>query len=270
MINMILFLQSFSSPPLDDLFLLVSSLTSEFIYLAVLGVLYWCVNKDKAYYIGIFLFLSLAVNSALKNTFKIPRPYTYSEVKQIDARTGYGYSFPSGHAQLSTTFSGMFSVIFRKKWIYISGIILVFLTGLSRMYLGVHTIVDILCGIAIGLIITFIGDQLKNTKSVKLIALISFLILLVFSLIFHNEDDLKLLFFAMGFLSGNLIEEKFINFKIPKLKKMKIIGGILGFSLTILLNILLKSFGLFYVRYLILGLFMTIAVPYIITKINRR
>ena len=36
-----------------------------------------------------------------------------------------------------------------------------------------------------------------------------------------------------------------------------------------LLNVLLKQIGLIYIRYLVLGLFITVAVPYFIKKISK-
>ncbi len=269
MIDFLLYLQNFSTPLMDNLFLGISALTGEFVYLAVLGVIYWCIDKDKAYYIGIFLFLSFSLNTMLKNIFCIPRPYTYSSVRQIDVSTGYGYSFPSGHAQMSTTFAGMFSAVYRKKWMYIAGALLVILTGFSRMYLGVHTPADILCGISIGLLLTIIGLAAKNTKHTKLLAVATFLFMLGVSLVFGTEDNLKILFFAAGFVSGNIIEEKYIGYKIPEKIKPRLIGAIVGLVFTIAINIILKAAGLTFIRYLLLGLFMTIPVPYFIKKIDK-
>ena len=270
MTDFLLYLQQFSTPVIDEIFLLISALTGEFVYIAILGIIYWCIDKDKAYYIGTFLFLSFSVNTFFKNLFHIPRPYTYSDVRQIDVDTGYGYSFPSGHAQMSTTFAGMFSAIFKKRWIYILGIVLVILTGLSRMYLGVHTPVDILCGIGVGLALTLLGNGLKTFRKPKILAIVAFIIMLVVSLIYRDEDILKLLFFVAGFLSGNVIEEKYIRYKIPQKIRPRVIGTIIGFASLILLVAVLKLMGLTYIRYLALGLHVTILVPYIIKKIDDR
>ena len=270
MTDFLLYLQQFSTPMLDSIFLAISALTGEFAYIVILGIVYWCIDKDKAYYIGIFLFLSFSVNTFLKNFFHIPRPYTYSDVKQIDIDTGYGYSFPSGHAQLSTTFAGMFYVVFRKKWMCIVGVVLIILTGFSRMYLGVHTPVDILCGISIGLLLTLLGSIMKSFNKPKPLAFASFLLMLGVSLICNSEDILKLLFFAAGFLSGNIIEEKFIGYTIPQRLKPRIVGTTAGFIGLIILTILLKFLGLTYIRYLCLGLFMTIVVPLTIKFLDKK
>lgn len=270
MTDFLIFLQQFSSPVLDKIFLLISALTGEFSYIIILGIIYWCINKDKAFYIGTFLYLSIALNSLLKNLFHIPRPYTYSEVKQIDTSTGYGYSFPSGHAQLSTTFGGMFSVVFRKKWLYILSVILVVMTGFSRMYLGVHTPADILCGIAIGLILTLIGSKLKDTSNKKLLGIATLLLMLGVTLVYNSEDNLKLLFFGAGFFPGNLIEDKYIGYKIPKSKKIRILGALIGFATVIVTYIIFKLLNLNYIKYLVIGLDMAILIPYIIKKMNKK
>lgn len=270
MTDFLLWLQQFSTPFIDNFFLCISALTGELVYIAILGFVYWCIDKDKAYYIGTFLFLSFSVNTLLKNIFCIPRPYTYSTVKQIDTDTGYGYSFPSGHAQMSTTFSGMFSTVFKKHWIFISGIVLVILTGLSRMYLGVHTPVDILCGIIVGVTLTFLGSILKNYRKPKFLACASALFMLGVTLVYRDKDMCKLLFFVAGFLSGNIIEEKYICYTIPKKIKSRIVGASAGFVSLIILIIVLKLSGLTYIRYLVLGLYITTVVPLIIIKIDGR
>ena len=270
MTDFILYLQQISTPFVDNLFLGISALTGELVYNAILGIIYWCVDKEKAYYVGIFLFLSFSINTFLKNLFHIPRPYTYSAVRQIDVDTGYGYSFPSGHAQMSTTFAGMFFAVFKKLWILIVGVTLVLLTGFSRMYLGVHTPADILCGIAVGLALTLLGRFLKKYNKPKLIAIAAFLFMLGVTLIYKDNDIRKLLFFAAGFLSGNIIEEKYIGYKIPTAIKPRIIGAFTGFLSTVILIIILKFLGLTYLRYLILGLYMTITVPFIIKQLDRK
>lgn len=270
MTDFLLSLQRFSTPLLDNIFLTISALTGELVYIVILGIVYWCIDKNKAYYIGIFLFLSFSVNTFLKNLFHIARPYTYSEVKQIDVDTGYGYSFPSGHAQMSTTFAGMFSAIFRKKWMYIVGALLIVLTGFSRMYLGVHTPADILCGIGVGLLLTLSGNALKKYNKPRLLAFASFLLMLGVSLVYGSEDIVKLLFFAAGFLSGNIIEEKFIGYTIPEKIRPRIIGAATGFVGLVLLTIVLKLSGLTYIRYLCLGLYMTVPVPWFIKLMDKK
>lgn len=86
-----------------------------------------------------------------------------------------GYAFPSGHATTSMIFYGMLGFIlwrlFRKRWqkilITILFIVIVFMVGFSRVYLGVHWTSDVLAGWSLGLIILllFIAIYKNHEKS---------------------------------------------------------------------------------------------------------
>lgn len=91
------------------------------------------------------LFFSLFLVFLLKNLFRIPRPL----VEAIIVETGY--AFPSGHA------TGSFSVIptlFKNygkiKYLFF---ILAILVSFSRVYVGVHSLTDVLVGALIGFLI---------------------------------------------------------------------------------------------------------------------
>jgi undecaprenyl-diphosphatase len=71
-----------------------------------------------------------------------------------------GYSFPSGHSFVSFAFYGLLIYLAYKyletpvlKWLIILGLsALIFLIGLSRIYLRVHYTSDVLAGFSIGII----------------------------------------------------------------------------------------------------------------------
>lgn len=106
--------------------------------------------KQKKYkaVIPINLGLIILLNLVLKNFFERPRP---EQFRIIEAT---GYSFPSGHSMASMAFYGyliylIFTNVKNKKvrnsiCIFLS--ILVFLIGLSRIYLGVHYTSDVIAG----------------------------------------------------------------------------------------------------------------------------
>jgi membrane-associated phospholipid phosphatase len=111
--------------------------------------------RGKVYEAALFLaVMGLAVISltVLKNVFQISRPI--SEIYQTD-----GWSFPSGHATLATTFFFMLSYIFigrLKTMRGRTGLILGSIAGVviicfSRLYLGAHWILDVIGGLALGL-----------------------------------------------------------------------------------------------------------------------
>ncbi len=243
MIDLLLFLQSFSTPALDRVFLFISALTSETVFFIVLGWLYWCRDKNSAYGAGLIMISSFTVNTAFKNIFKIPRPFAYSAVRQIDTHTGYGFSFPSGHSQLSATFSGICSVMLRKKWVYVCGAVFTLLTGFSRMYLGVHTLYDVTAGFAIGAILTGAGYfLLKNLKYKYIVSVILIVLNIILVTVTGDTDLYKMSGFTVGFAAGHIIDELFISFDESGSTVEKIIRFLIGFAMTMLVKSVLDFF----------------------------
>lgn len=147
-IRIILFLQS-----LGDWLKLpmqfFSFLGNEEFYLVVAPAIYWCWDARLGLRLGLYLMLSGTVNHAFKLAFQAPRPYWYSrEVRAFSMETSFG--LPSGHSQHAAVIFGRLAAWLRKPWAWISAIVLVFLIGLSRMYLGMHFPTDVLAGWLIG------------------------------------------------------------------------------------------------------------------------
>jgi membrane-associated phospholipid phosphatase len=94
--------------------------------------------------------VSLAV---LKNTFQITRPGS----ELIDVK---GWSFPSGHATVATTFFFMLAYSFFERMktfvgrmvLILGSVLATVLISFSRLYLGAHWALDILAGVALGLL----------------------------------------------------------------------------------------------------------------------
>ena len=117
-------------------------------------------NKKTGFLISLNLGISALLNQILKHIIQRPRP---TEFRIIDEG---GYSFPSGHSMVSAAFYGFLIYLIYKniknkyiKWTLISILgMLVFLIGLSRIYLGVHYTSDVLAGflIAISYLIIFV------------------------------------------------------------------------------------------------------------------
>lgn len=64
------------------------------------------------------------------------------------------HGFPSGHVMIITCVWLGMALLFRKKWLYAVSISMIGLTILSRLYLGVHYLGDVLGGLALGLMLT--------------------------------------------------------------------------------------------------------------------
>lgn len=128
---------------------------------AVLGILLFVVTtflfltgrRDAAWVMLVAVIGGVALNSLLKLGFARPRPDLVAPTARI-----FTPSFPSGHAALSAitylTIAALLSrtTPSRRLRLYVMGlaIVLTFMVGVSRVYLGVHYPTDVLAGWCIG------------------------------------------------------------------------------------------------------------------------
>ena len=144
-----------NAPGLGMFMLLVSLLGAPEFYLLVIPLILWCYNKSLGLRLLFLLSISAAINAMLKLLFHAPRPYWVSaEVKAFSSEPTFG--MPSAAAQISLTFLGYIGTWFKKRSIWIASIVLIVLIGISRMYLGVHFLTDILTGWIFALIILLV------------------------------------------------------------------------------------------------------------------
>lgn len=160
--NVLYFLESVRVPILNELMLLITRLGEETAFLVAAMVIFWCVDKNRGYYVMTVGFLGTMANQFLKLTCRIPRPWVldpeFSILEQA-REAAAGYSFPSGHSQSAVgTFGAIAATAWSAvtKWICIAVCVLV---PLSRMYVGVHTPADVLVGSGMALVLVF---SLKN------------------------------------------------------------------------------------------------------------
>lgn len=119
-------------------------------------IAYFIFKKNRWYSIKVpaVAITSLLWMVILKNIFQRSRP----NAPLIDP--AMGYSFPSGHAIMSTTFYGLLIYMVWRyvtnrilKWVLtILLVLLIIFIGLSRVYLRVHNSSDVLAGFCVGLV----------------------------------------------------------------------------------------------------------------------
>ena len=135
----------------------VSTLGNAGIFWIVLGLVLAIIPKTRKY--GILALLSLLVcflfnNILLKNLIARPRPYTQLPELVMLMKCPADHSFPSGHACSSFAVAGSLLWTMKRQWnaIRIPALILAILIAFSRLYVGVHYPSDILVGVAVGLV----------------------------------------------------------------------------------------------------------------------
>jgi len=129
------------------LFKAASFCGSEYFLVAVIAIGYWGYDRRLSKQTAILLLITAVSNYWLKITIKNPRPPSTLWLPGVTAKN---YSLPSGHAQSSTVIWGWVGLKTLKKWV--SGFLacLILVIGLSRVYLGVHWLGDVLFGWGIG------------------------------------------------------------------------------------------------------------------------
>ena len=138
-----------------------SFLGNEMFFLLIMPAIYWSFDPLLGFRAGMMLVISGGLNSALKMFFHTPRPYWVDpNIKAFSAEASFG--LPSGHAQTAASIWGMLGKLIHKKGSLIIAAIVIFLIGLSRIYLGVHFLHDVLTGWLIGILILIIYLKLEK------------------------------------------------------------------------------------------------------------
>ena len=152
-------LESIRTPFLDKLMALVTNLGGETVFIAAAIIVFWCISKKCGYYMMTVGFAGTIINQFLKLWFRIPRPWVkdpnFSIVESARAEAT-GYSFPSGHTQNAFATLGAPARYTKNTVLRIVLILLIVLTAFSRMYLGVHTPLDVGVSLGIGFILRFV------------------------------------------------------------------------------------------------------------------
>lgn len=156
--------QSLASPGLTAVMKGFSLLGTEYCYLALLPLVYWCVDKRRGIRLGILVFFATVINLKLKVAFAQPRPYDLDPSVAMAREPTFG--LPSNHAMVSATFWGSAAPVFCAPLGLILAIALPLLAGISRIYLGVHFPTDVLVGWALGAAIVVLdrlfGDRIER------------------------------------------------------------------------------------------------------------
>jgi membrane-associated phospholipid phosphatase len=122
---------------------LLTSLGGESIYLFLIPTIYWCIDAGIGLRLGLVLILNDSLNFFFKYLFHAPRPYWLdTRVRAFSPETSFG--IPSGHSQTSSGAWLFMLASYRQLWFTFLALILIFLIGFSRVFLGAHFISDVL------------------------------------------------------------------------------------------------------------------------------
>jgi membrane-associated phospholipid phosphatase len=122
--------------------------TADF-FILVLPVVYWCIDSSLGIRIGFILLFSNGFNELVKLALQGPRPYWISpQVKALAAESSFGV--PSGHAQIAAGVWGTVAAHLHRSWAWVLAVVIIFLIGISRIFLAVHFPHDVILGWLLG------------------------------------------------------------------------------------------------------------------------
>jgi len=234
-IEVIEFLQSFRNGFFDFIFNTISFLGEEYIYIAILGVIYYGVNKRLGEVLAFSLFFTASINTIIKGFVGALRPFEKYPLRVENLRpdTAGGHSFPSGHTQNFTTFYYTLAIKLNKRYLFIIAGVLSVLMAMSRMYLGVHFLEDvsvsIVLGIIVALIVTSLYNKYKDTPTLHYIYIGIIIGLLPFLFFIQEKDFYTSYGLMLGFVGAMIFEQKYVQFdlQVPVMKKViRIVAGI--------------------------------------------
>lgn len=139
-------LEGLRTPALTAFFSAITYMGDELVFMVLAITVFWCVSKRQGYYIFAVGLGGTVVNQWLKLAFRVPRPWVLDPGFTIveSARAGAsGYSFPSGHTQNIVGTLGCIALSNRQRWLRAVCAVFIVLVPFSRMYLGVHTPLDV-------------------------------------------------------------------------------------------------------------------------------
>ena len=293
---------------IDKFFLSITIFGEFWLPTLVCAITYWCLDFRA----GIYLFSLESFNIFLTHLFKmmacVYRPWVLDSRIQPSALAvpfAKGYSFPSGHSAMSSSvLGGVAFLLKQKKLLCISLICLILLIGFSRLWLGVHTPQDVVCGLTIGLVLIFAVNKIINwaeinknrylylTVFIDILAVLALIYVCFFNTYRINYVDGELLVnpiksiyltcivygYALGMINGCFLCRRFFPFNPHETSvKTRLLRGavgitvvilmlkfVLGFIVTDILAVKPSTVIMFFA-----GLFITLIYPMIFTFFER-
>uniref|UniRef100_A0A8C4UC11 Sphingosine-1-phosphate phosphatase 2 n=1 Tax=Falco tinnunculus TaxID=100819 RepID=A0A8C4UC11_FALTI len=140
------------------LFKFSAALGEEIFYITFLPFIYWNIDHSVSRRMIIIWSIVMYIGQVSKDILKWPRPLSPPVVK-LEMRTNAEYGMPSTHAMAATaiSFSFLIATTNQYKYPFELGLVAAFvfstLVCLSRLYTGMHTVLDVIGGALISAVL---------------------------------------------------------------------------------------------------------------------
>ena len=302
--SVLYWLESIRNPFLDALMQFFTYLGDELLFIVLALTVFWCVDKREGYYLLFVGFFGTILNQFLKLLYRIPRPWVKDPTFQpVDSALSgaTGYSFPSGHTQNVTGTLGSIARWSKRAGVRVLCVVVLLLTAFSRMYLGVHTPLDVGVSLAIGVVLVFAFYPIVRKAAEKpkyMAVLLGVMVALSFAFVLYanlwaapaqgaealknlregQKNSYSLFGALLGFCVAYPLERRFIRFAekaVWWVQVLKVIGGLIG--LLIIkegLKLVFSAVGFTWlgtnaIRYFAVVLFAALVWPLVFPYLNR-
>lgn len=254
---------------LELLFQGISQFGTETVFIVLLAVTYYGINKKLAKDLAFPAFYAMCFGNIFKCFFNRFRPFqqypdrvtiydksilatdVHGEYMTVHGEYGDFYassssSFPSGHSFSSSAVYTSYAYNIKKMWAWIVAEVVTILVMISRMALGAHFFTDVFAGFIIGsaivLFYNYILNKVKNKTLVHIITLSIIGILTFLSPLYSDisRDLFSTFGMVLGFYIGSILEEKYVNFEDTKCVWKAAIRVVIGIGIAYALKVLLK------------------------------
>ncbi len=274
-------------PGFGEFFLIITQFGSELIFISVLLLLFWTINKREAIFATYILLFAIVTNYWLKVIIAKERPPVSNWYPGTDPPN---YSTPSGHSQFSATIYGWFAVRIKRWWMLLFAIIITTLVGISRVYLGVHYIEDVLIGWGIGILTVLaffylerpVREFLSRYRQEYLLIGVAIVALCMMVITWFlpappNDNFGAIGGTVIGFSLGLALEMRYVNFTLEPVNGQKwrlvlrvVLGLLIIIGMMVGLGVFLPSENLWLrgLRYTLIALTGTFVWPAIFNRLN--
>lgn len=259
----------------------ISDLGTTGAIMFIISFAYWCWHKEHSRTLLYGVLLSFLVNSGLKEIVRECRP---PQSLHLETISDGSFSFPSCHAQVTIILWWGLAYYVRSKVLSTFFIIVGILIAVSRPYLGVHYIHDVVAGLALGAVILVLCLLNEKHKIFKLdhfpFWVQTLLVILFLTLCDLAIDNHSRVATASGVLFGSWLgsrlEEGYVNFR-PTFSHPKLLQyALFGFGGALMIwkggNLLTPglhspySIAFQYLQYTLLGFWIMFAAPLFVKR----
>jgi tRNA threonylcarbamoyladenosine biosynthesis protein TsaE len=282
------FFQSLPSSVFSPLMSVLGFIGSHAFFIVVFSVVYLFFSKTNAVKLAIFDFFNFLFGGlALKNIFKVSRPYDVDSSLFADRSAYQTYAFPSvnlmnfsglvtfGVPRTKTFSKNSHSKLFSKILLSVCAVLLFLVVASSDIYFAKDYFWSVILSGVLGVgtyLLIFKATRKIDYKILLFALILPVLLLIIFCSQWFSAGSFSQLFSTCGFFSavilGSFLEDKFVKSEVKNNLILSTLKAILLFITLILFYFLnkfvLSSMGiLIFAGYFLLGICITLLLPFL-------